>query len=199
MEDREDRRVAMTKKLLKEALISLMKDKPLHSISIKRICEVAGINRGTFYHHYETQFALYEDVMTDVSDEIGGLIRDAKQRDGSMLPILTEVFRYAEDNRELFLVILSTNSGLNLGEVFTKHVNRYLEKENNSEMFNYCTQFIAAGIANILWIWLNEENRRSARDIAMVIQALLWHGIKKASLLAGGASTPQPRQENETS
>ena len=189
MEEREDRRVVMTKKLLKEALIALMKDKPLHSISIKRICEVAGVNRGTFYHHYETQFALYEEIMADVSADIEALILDTKERDGTTLPLLTEVFRYAERNRDLFLVILSTNSNLNLGEEFTKQVDRFLEKENNSEMFNYCTQFIAAGITNILWIWLNEENRRSARDLALVVNALMWHGFKKASLLAGGAST----------
>ena len=191
MEGKEDRRVVTTKKLLKEALITLMKDKPLHSISIKRICDVAGVNRGTFYHHYETQYALYDDIIADVSADIETLIRDAKEKDGTPLPILTEVFRYAERNRDLFLVILSTNSNLNLGEVFTTQVDRILEKEHNSELFNYCTQFIAAGITNILWIWLNEENRRSARDLAMVINALMWHGFKKASMLAGGASQSQ--------
>ena len=191
MEARNDRRVVMTRKMLKDALISLMKEKPLHSISIKKICETADVNRSTFYHHYDTQYDLYDDILAEVSAEIGNIIRSVKERDGTALMILTEIFQYAENNRDLCLVILSNNSNLNLGEGFTKNVYRFLDKENNAELFNYCTQFIAAGIANILWIWLNEENRRSAKDIAMVIHAMLWHGIKKASLLAGGTSPLQ--------
>ncbi len=186
MEERIDRRVVMTRKLLKDALITLMKDKPLHSISIKKICETADVNRSTFYHHFETQYDLYDDILNDVSQDISEITHNIKAKNGTTLDMLTEVFRYAEANRDLFLVTLSTNSNLNLGEGFTKHVNRFLEKEDTSEMFNYCTQFVAAGITNILWIWLNEDHRRSARDVAMVVHALLWHGFKKASLLAGG-------------
>ena len=191
MEDREDRRVVLTKKLLKDALISLMKGKPLHSISIKKLCETADVNRSTFYNHYETQFDLYDDILTDVSSDIGDIMRSVREKNGTAVDTLTDVFRYAEANRDLFLVILGTNSNLNLGEGFTKIVARFLEGENTSEMFNYCTQFIAAGVTNILWIWLNEENRRSARDIALVIHALMWHGFKKASLLAGGSPVPR--------
>ena len=191
MEEKIDRRVILTKKLLKDALIKLMKDKPLHSISIKRICETADVNRSTFYNHYETQFDLYDDILKDVSEDIGNIMRGVREKNGTAVDTLTDVFRYAEANRDQFLVILGTNSNLNLGEGFTKIVTRFLEGENTSEMFNYCTQFIAAGVTNILWIWLNEENRRSARDIALVIHALMWHGFKKASLLAGGSSVPR--------
>ena len=191
MDVKYDRRVVLTKKLLKDALISLMKEKPLHSISIKKICETADVNRSTFYNHYETQFELYDDILSDVSDDIGDIMHSVREKNGTAVDTLTDIFRYAENNRDLFLVILGTNSNLNLGEGFTKIVTRFLEGENTSEMFNYCTQFIAAGVTNILWIWLNEENRRSARDIALVIHALMWHGFKKASLLAGGSPVPR--------
>lgn len=190
MEEKRDRRVMLTKRLLKDALITLMRKEPLHSISIKKICETADVNRSTFYHHYDTQFDLYDDILSDVSDEIGQIINGAKEKDGSTLTMLTDIFQYAEDHRDLFLVILSTNSTLNLGEGFTKNVARFLDKENATGMAAYCTQFIAAGVANIMWIWLNESDRRSARDVAMVMNALLRHGFKKAALLVGGAGFP---------
>lgn len=190
MEEKRDRRVLLTKRLLKDALITLMRKEPLHSISIKKICETADVNRSTFYHHYDTQFDLYDDILSDVSDEIGTIINGAKEKDGGTLRILTDIFQYAEDHRDLFLVILSTNSNLNLGEGFTKNVARFLDKEASAGMTAYCTQFVAAGVVNIMWIWLNEENRRSARDVAMVMNALLWHGFKKATRLLGGAGLP---------
>ena len=190
MTEKEDRRKVMTKKLLKEALIELMKDKPLHAISIKKICETADVNRSTFYNHYETQYALYDDILEDVSRDIGEIIRRDNGDGVKTLAVLTDIFQYAENNRNLFLVILGTNSNLNLGEKFTKNVDRFLNKETNSELYNYCTQFIAAGTANILWIWLNEENRRSAREVAMIIHALMIFGFKKAAYFVGNGTMP---------
>ena len=43
MPNADDRRVKMTKKILKEALIEIMHTKPIHEISIKKICETAFI------------------------------------------------------------------------------------------------------------------------------------------------------------
>ena len=167
-----------------------MKGKPLHSISIKKLCETADVNRSTFYNHYETQFDLYDDILTDVSSDIGDIMRSVREKNGTAVDTLTDVFRYAEANRDLFLVILGTNSNLNLGEVFTNSVDKFLQKENNSELYNYCTQFIAAGTANIVWIWLNEEKRRSAKEVATIIHAMMSLGIKKAAHLAGYGTLP---------
>ena len=48
-ENKESRRVQMTKKLLRESVIELMDKKPLNKISIKDICDNADVNRTTFY------------------------------------------------------------------------------------------------------------------------------------------------------
>ncbi|MBQ3999961.1 MAG: helix-turn-helix transcriptional regulator, partial [Oscillospiraceae bacterium] len=48
----ENQRVRLTKRMLKDALISLMQDRPFDRITVKRLCEEAGINRTTFYLHY---------------------------------------------------------------------------------------------------------------------------------------------------
>src|SRR5699024_5578943 len=47
-----DRRKQYTRKVLKESLIELLKNKPIATISVKALCEKADINRSTFYAHY---------------------------------------------------------------------------------------------------------------------------------------------------
>ena len=49
-----NQRIALTKRLLQEALLRLMNRKPLDKISITELCDEAGINRTTFYRHYYT-------------------------------------------------------------------------------------------------------------------------------------------------
>ena len=43
-----DHRTRVTKMLIRKAFTDLLKQKPIQSISIKELCESAGINRGTF-------------------------------------------------------------------------------------------------------------------------------------------------------
>ena len=58
MENKESRRVTMTKMLLKTALIELMQEKPFQQITIKELCEQADLNRTTFYLHSADQTAV---------------------------------------------------------------------------------------------------------------------------------------------
>ncbi len=58
MEKKEDRRIAMTKRLLKAALIELLKEQDIYHISIRELCERADVNRTTFYKYYGSQFDL---------------------------------------------------------------------------------------------------------------------------------------------
>ena len=46
-----DRRTRVTRLLIRRAFTELLRRKPIQSITVKELCEEAGINRGTFYLH----------------------------------------------------------------------------------------------------------------------------------------------------
>lgn len=50
-----------------EALIALLEIKDLEYITVKEICEKAGVNRSTFYLHYETIADLLNEAMENVN------------------------------------------------------------------------------------------------------------------------------------
>lgn len=43
-----------TARKMDTALITLLKKKPLEYITVRELCETAGVHRSTFYLHYET-------------------------------------------------------------------------------------------------------------------------------------------------
>lgn len=57
-EPKEDLRQRRTKKLLTEALLSLMEEQPFSEISVVDICQRAMVHRTTFYAHFEDKYAL---------------------------------------------------------------------------------------------------------------------------------------------
>ncbi|MEC0229558.1 TetR/AcrR family transcriptional regulator [Paenibacillus alba] len=65
-EKKTDRRIIRSKIALREALLSLMAQKPFTSISITEIVESANYNRGTFYANYESKEALLDEITSEL-------------------------------------------------------------------------------------------------------------------------------------
>ena len=185
------RRVRLTKMLLKQSLIELMREKSIHEISIKDICNGADINRSTFYRHYNTQYELYDDILEDITCDIGDIFVRCAGEDYTTQLFLSEVLKYIEAHRDTFLVILSGHSNISMGETFNRFTNRFIDLENASELKVYIVQFIAAGMTSFIWTWLNKETRRSAEDVSLVISSIMTHGLKRSINFA------QMMQENK--
>ena len=106
-----DRRVRKTKRQLRQALMDLMSEKPSKSISVRELAERADINRGTFYIHYKD----VSDLLQRLEDEMAEcLILVCKKyaystSEVDAFPYLTELYRFAQDNADLCLVLLGPN------------------------------------------------------------------------------------------
>ena len=57
-----DARIRYTQRILKESFLILLKQKPVNKITVKEVCEMAELNRATFYAHYSDCFALLESI-----------------------------------------------------------------------------------------------------------------------------------------
>lgn len=196
-EPREDRRTRMSRRLLQNALIEMMKTKSIHEISIKRLCEIADVNRSTFYRYYGSQYDLHREIVDRVSGEI--VARATRHPDGllNLRAVLTDTLEYIEQERELILVLLSSNGTLNIGETFTEIVNRLTGEEQQGELRMYCIQFLSAGLTNIVWTWLQKEDHRSPQEVAGMLSELFRHGVRRAILFAGRPDTAEKPSKQE--
>ena len=57
---------------MNDALISLLASKDFEYITIKDICEKAGVNRSTFYLHYSNTSDLLEEVIDRLNENVPG-------------------------------------------------------------------------------------------------------------------------------
>src|SRR5699024_477502 len=65
-----DRRKKYSRKVLKDSLLQLLKEKQFSNITVKEICEVADINRSTFYAHYADQYDLLEKIEIEIIEDL---------------------------------------------------------------------------------------------------------------------------------
>ena len=77
MENRENLRVRQTRQRLSKALLEMLRDRSLRSVSIRELCQKAGINRTTFYHHYGSQYDLFEEICAQFLEDIAECLASA--------------------------------------------------------------------------------------------------------------------------
>ena len=65
----EDRRSRRSRKLLKQGLLELMKEKRFSAISVRNVTDRMDLNRGTFYLHYPDTTALLRSLEEDMLAE----------------------------------------------------------------------------------------------------------------------------------
>ncbi len=68
--NQKDLRVIKSKNSIKNAFLELMAEKGYQNITVTDIAKKAVINRKTFYFHYETKKALYDEIADEVTNII---------------------------------------------------------------------------------------------------------------------------------
>lgn len=67
---KDDQRIALTKRLLREGLLRLLSKTDLNKISVTQLCIESGINRATFYRHYEEPRDILNDIKYEIFQEV---------------------------------------------------------------------------------------------------------------------------------
>ena len=70
MPNTDDLRYQRTETAIREAFLGLLGEMPLEKVSVRRLCDEAGISRNAFYLHYENTTALYHALMGDLAGEV---------------------------------------------------------------------------------------------------------------------------------
>ena len=104
-----DRRVRYTKKVIQESFVRLLGEKELSRITVKEICEVADVNRATFYAHYADAYDLMTKMQEELLENVHVYLANGIKRDtmSISLEIVEKIFIYIQENAELCRLLLS--------------------------------------------------------------------------------------------
>ena len=59
-----------TKKVIRDSFLKLLEEKPLKQISVRDIVNECGVNRNTFYYHFQDIPQLLESIIQEDADEL---------------------------------------------------------------------------------------------------------------------------------
>jgi len=185
-ERKKDRRVAYTKLALREALVQLMQDQHISGITVKSICELADINRSTFYLHYRDQYDLLHQIEQEVLETLGERLLsrqdnadEAFSDEPVTLEVMTAILEYAQENAALARVLLSENCDFAFQQDILELANLVVALPDTSMSQRTKDSIVYYGITGCISMaekWLKEGTIEQPQEIARIMLQMLYFG-----------------------
>jgi AcrR family transcriptional regulator len=102
-----NQRIKITKTLIKNAMQQLAKEKPFEKITIYELCQLAEVNRSTFYKYYGSQYDVLNEVFSDFFTEIEEKISQSK--DETYIDGLISILKYTKETMPTTPLDMPTN------------------------------------------------------------------------------------------
>lgn len=173
--------------LMDEALLRLLEKKNYEFITVKEICEKAGVNRSTFYLHYETM----EDLLAECVEYTGKKISDKFTAEGYLvkehiatctpqeLMLITPKYlipylQVVKENKRVFMAYASQPTALRTQEIskrlyddiFQPILQRFGVPEGQRE---YMVSFYLNGIWAVISRWIKGGCADDVADISNIL------------------------------
>ena len=181
-----------------EALLELLEQKDFAYITVKELCARAGVNRSTFYLHYETLADLLAESAQHIIDRFVAAMPHDTQEFLEKLPerpveelylitpeYLVPYLTYVKEHRRVFRTTVEQASALRMSDAYealSRHVflpilNRFGVSAADRE---YLMAFYISGLMAIINRWLQADCQDSIEHIISVMQTCIPRGAGQA-------------------
>ncbi|MGN0455175.1 MAG: TetR/AcrR family transcriptional regulator [Ruminococcus sp.] len=107
---------SFTKDAIKKSFLKLLNEKQLNKITVKDIVEDCGINRNSFYYHYDDILSLLEEILTEETEAL----MPARSKPSSIYECLISAIEFALKNRKAVMHIYNSPNK----EMIERYLNR---------------------------------------------------------------------------
>ncbi len=173
-----------TGKAIKDTFIYLLNEKPVNKITVKDISEKCGINRNTFYYHFNDIPSLMEEVLTEQAEQIVKTEENASVYELLMIALdfaienKTAVYHiFNSANREMFEIYLERISEKAISDLVDKKAAEYNTSESNKQAI---IQYYKCLTMGVVIDWLLSGMQYELQDKFRIICYLFEGAMEKA-------------------
>lgn len=184
-----DRRVRRTRRVIRDALVALIREKGFESITVQEIAARADVNRSTFYFHYRDKYDLLEQSNEEMLEAFKEALQVPAERANACtfagMASATRHFVHIAEHADYYRVMLR-EVGL---PCFSKHMKRAIEEtfyqkfdavqtdEREAQVpREILVAYVASAHFGLIEWWLDHDLRYSASYMVEVLNRLVKFG-----------------------
>jgi AcrR family transcriptional regulator len=174
-----------TKRLMVEALKSLLASKTLDKITIRDITEKCGASKQTFYNHFQDKYELFYYAVEKVLQEN---LDNSFQNSNSFEEVILNYYRTIESDRtfyKAFIRDVTAREHINnciveyAGSFFRNQIVDAISQEGITEEQELAIRFTSVGLAELVVDWIRSGMTRSPELQAKVSYTCIPESLKK--------------------
>lgn len=156
---------------LAEAMKSLMVKKPFEKITVKEITDMCGVNRQTFYYHFED---IYDLLKWWYREELDSLFLVQQEQANSWQEAIYILLSYLSENREVCKCVLNSLGHRNLkrfvyGDIYTV-VGQYIDvlgdyKDEDEDFREFIMHFYTLALGTLMENWVMGEIDKTPQQL----------------------------------
>jgi AcrR family transcriptional regulator len=180
-----DRRVERTRDVLGDALVALLHEKPLDSITVQHVLDRAGVARSTFYSHYSDKNDLLLSDAEDFFQMMSTLLTRRGEKSNRVAPV-REFFAHAAGWREFLTALAKSEKIRDIFEMGQGYFARAIEsrlavlpaaRSLNAKRRSALAHAYAGAMNALLQWWLNHGTRETAEEMDDLFHRIVWCGV----------------------
>lgn len=189
---KEDRRIERTRKLLHEALLSLILEKGYETVTVQNILDRANLGRSTFYSHYRDKDDLllrgFDYLRTTMEMQHRSLTAKASVK-GAVFNLSLELFRHAQENHRLYKAMVGKRSG----QMVMRQAHKYLVAlvkdyivsvmpggKKPAVPVDVTVHWLVSSFLSVLTWWADSNMPYTAEQMDAMFRKLTFPGVEAA-------------------
>lgn len=169
-----------TKNLISLALYTLMKKRDYDEISVKDICERAGVSRMSFYRYYRMKDDIFINYCDERFEEFYSRVNSIK--DLTINDFTLKMFQFIDEYKRQIKVLFQAHREFMLLDQlnsYSKYIisnlkSDYFKEQKNNPIFAY---FMSGGLFNVIVYWMNASKPLTPEQMNEMLYAIPSKGL----------------------
>lgn len=163
---------------LVDALLGLMAQRPYAQLSVREICEAAGLSRQTFYNCFDSKEEILRFRIRQCYQE---MLARLEQKHPLRLADITDAFAVTfQDNHRFFQLLLDQHLEHILHDELARAIGQFTARlcvELSPHSLMYSSAFLSGAISNTVICWFKDPEPLSSQELAALLADLLTGGF----------------------
>ena len=155
-----------SQKKTEKVFLNLIQTKEINQITVSKICELAKVNRTTFYANYLDIYDLVDKVKESMILEFANIFKEQR---GHTKDNYLKMFEHVKENQIFYKTYFKLNFDKDYKIIYFDK--KLAEKMYNNKFIDYHCEFFKAGITAIIKMWLNNGCKESPKEILEIIES----------------------------
>ena len=181
--DRQDSRYFRTATIIDEAFLEILETKDMSFITVTELCKKAGVNRSTFYLHYESLSDVLDECVDNMMTKLRSCYPDNVWETLHANPrlvtkdLLLPYLDFMKEHQRLFQSLIKNSSKLSLPDYYKRLFKDIFSPAMDSfQILDWKKRYISAfhieGMVAVVREWLEGGCGESPEDISALIITL---------------------------